>query len=372
MYKALYLHIPFCKQRCAYCDFTTAAIAGDDPAIDEYLLDLESEIKQAAQCGDLAQIQTLYIGGGTPTHLGHDRLVRLALLLAHSLDVASLQEYTLEANPESLSLEICTDLAALGVNRLSLGVQSFVDSELASLGRIHDAARAKQALAQARSVFTNISLDLICGIPAQTSESWQYSLEQALALAPEHLSIYPLQLEAGTELYESLQTGRISEPLPDEDEQADFMEQAARMLAANGYERYEVASYAKPGFASKHNSCYWLGLDYLGLGRGAASMKTLADGGRQRWFDGESAEILTAREACAEDLMLAMRMKSGVSVLKLEEASRLLPTVGEVFLELQQLGLVDYVADAVAGYQPSEKGWLLGNELYTRIWSLAG
>ncbi|MCL2530486.1 MAG: radical SAM protein, partial [Coriobacteriia bacterium] len=199
-YESLYLHIPFCKKRCAYCDFTTEAVAQDDPVMDEYLAQLISEIRQATKKGELAQIRTIYLGGGTPTHLGHKRLVELAYLLSLNIKLEQVEEYTIEANPESLTEAIVNDLFALGVNRLSLGVQSFVDSELKTLGRIHDADRAKKAVADARGRFTNISLDLMCGIPGQTADSWQYSLEQALLQSPEHLSIYPLQLEEGTEL----------------------------------------------------------------------------------------------------------------------------------------------------------------------------
>jgi len=384
MYEALYLHIPFCRKRCAYCDFTTEALPPDDPAMDAYLAALMSEIRQAAKRGELAAIRTIYLGGGTPTHLGHARLVELAYLLALNLKVEKVEEYTLEANPESLTAKMVNDLFALGVNRLSLGVQSFVDSELETLGRIHDAAAAIRAAGEARARFENISLDLMCGIPGQTTASWQYSLEQALALNPEHLSIYPLQIEEGTELGQRdgawcpnllsrANWGTKPRPsapqLPDEDEQAEFMEQAARFLQAHGYHRYEVASYAKPGFESKHNTAYWQGTPYLGLGTAAASMSNLPDGTRQRSKNGEEPEFLTAEEACAEDLFLAMRMARGICEEQLKQASKLLPRAQEVFSELEQLELISHQDGR---YLPTDKGWLLGNELYGRIWQLAG
>ena len=334
--------------------------------------------------GDLTHIRTLYIGGGTPTYWGHARLVELGYLLSLSIMLEQVQEYTLEANPESLTTTLVNDLYALGVNRLSLGVQSFVDSELASLGRIHDAAQAISAVACARGRFGNISLDLMCGIPGQTKASWQYTLEQALQLAPEHLSVYPLQIEEGTPLAQQVgqgmgqgtascptSMGQEAVPcpmLPDEDEQAEFMELAADFLNRHGYHRYEVASYAKPGYESKHNTGYWTGVSYLGLGRGAASMFNLPDGTRQRRKNGEEPELLSAEETCAEDLFLAMRMARGVSDEQLVRASVLLPQVSDVFNELQSLGLIAFCDNY---WQPTKKGWLLGNELYARIWSLA-
>ena len=412
MYESLYLHIPFCKKRCYYCDFTTEALAQEDPAMDEYLSFLISEIRQAAKRKDLTQIRTIYLGGGTPTHLGLGRLVELAYLLSLNIKLEQVQEYTLEANPESLTAAMVNDLFALGVNRLSLGVQSFVDSELQMLGRIHDAATAVRAVTDARGRFDNLSLDLMCGIPGQTTSSWQYSLDKALSLMPEHLSIYPLQIEEGTpladlempmwnlcsgvrppNLLDSAQTrdrapqnrgqtpitdlrqgtGLCPRPAPgsafevDEDLQAELMELAATFLKAHGYHRYEVASYAKPGFESKHNTAYWSGIPYLGLGRGAASMVKLPDGTRERREFGQETEILSAKEASAEDLFLAMRMARGVNEDQLSKASILLPQAYEVFEELIHLGLVEHTDNT---FKPTTKGWLMGNELYARLWEL--
>jgi len=364
-YEALYLHIPFCKSRCAYCDFTTKALAQDNPALDKYLARLIDEIRQAAKRDDLDQIKTIYVGGGTPTHLGHKRLVELGYLISLTIKLEQVEEYTLEANPESLSVALVNDLFALGVNRISIGAQSFIDKELALLGRAHDAAAITRAFESVRARFTNISLDLMCGIPEQTTATWQYSLNQALLLKPEHLSIYPLQLENGTPLARAHEEELIE--LPDEDAQADFLEQAALTLRAAGYHRYEVASYAKPGFESKHNTAYWQGAPYLGLGTGAASMINLPNGTRQRSKDGEPPEQLSAKEALAEDLFLAMRMAKGISEEELIKASSLLPHTPEVFKELLHLCLVE---KREGRYLPTEKGWLLGNELYSRIWVL--
>jgi oxygen-independent coproporphyrinogen-3 oxidase len=334
--------------------------------MDAYLRRLIRDIRAAARAGQLEHIRTIYLGGGTPTHFGHARLVELAYLLSLSIRLEQVEEYTVEANPDSLTPALVKDLYALGANRLSLGVQSFVDSELVTLGRLHTAAQATEAVRAARERFDNLSLDLICGIPGQTEELWQYSLEQALGLSPEHLSIYPLQVEDGTPLAQALQSGVLS--AADEDAQAGLLEQAAAALRAAGYQRYEVASYAQPGSLSRHNTGYWTGASYLGIGTGAASMRNTPEGTRERWLCGAEPELLSAREAAAEDLFLAMRMSRGVSDAELKEAGILLPQALSVFEELQTLGLVERQGNRRV---PTEKGWLLGNELFVRIWALA-
>lgn len=366
MYESLYLHIPFCKSRCHYCDFRTEALPGDDPRMDAYLEYLVREVRVASKAGLLDRVSTLYIGGGTPTHFGHGRLVELGYLLSLSIRLEQVEEYTVEANPESLGPALVRDLFALGVDRLSVGVQSFVDGELVALGRVHDAAGAARALREARQRFDNLSLDLMCGIPGQTLESWHYSLGKALEFEPEHVSVYPLQAEEGTPYTEAVGRGEL--PGPDEDTQAEHMEQADRVLRTNGYHRYEVASYAKPGRESRHNSRYWTGASYLGIGSGAASMLNREDGTRERWIAGEEAELLSVCEALAEDILLAMRMSDGISAERLGEAGLLLPGIHGVFRELAQLGLVTM---AGSRYLPTERGWLLGNEMYSRIWALA-
>ena len=380
MYESLYVHIPFCKQRCAYCDFSTDAASQDDPRMDAYLEFLIRDIRALTRAGELEHIRTLYLGGGTPTHFGHSRLVELAYTLSLSIRLEQVEEYTVEANPESLTPALVKDLYALGVGRLSLGVQSLVDSELVTLGRVHDAEQAIQAVQCARERFGNLSLDLICGIPGQTTESWQFSLDQALQLQPEHLSIYPLQIEEGTSLAQAVARGEL--PHGDDDEQAEFLLQAASTLQAAGYQRYEVASYAKPGKESKHNCRYWMGISYLGIGCGAASMLNKQDGTRERWRNGdaqelngetkghcikEEQELLSASEAAAEDLLLGMRMSRGISAQQLSQVAPLLPQAKDLFEELQQLDLLAYRENC---YRPTEKGWLLGNELYQRIWGL--
>ncbi|MDR3053542.1 MAG: radical SAM family heme chaperone HemW [Coriobacteriales bacterium] len=361
-YKALYIHIPFCRQRCAYCDFTTEALPPDDARIDDYFEGLIRAIREATREGLLGSIQSVYIGGGTPSHAGLKRLTSLVYTLSLSLHLHDDTEFTLEANPESLTPALVRDLYALGVNRFSLGVQSFQDTELAALGRVHNAEAARDAIRAIQERCENVSVDLMCGIPGQTVASWQDSLATAIGLAVAHISVYPLTIEEDSSFGRRFEQGELCPP--DDDLQAELMEQAAETLAATGFERYEVASYAMPGFASRHNTAYWTGLPYLGLGRGAASMRMTAEG-RQRLLDGTVIERLTAVQACAEDLMLGMRMARGVSTEQIIAACALIPGIATVFSQLQEQGLATL---REGRYQPTQRGWLLGNRMYGLIW----
>ncbi len=431
MIGALYLHIPFCVSRCAYCDFATSACA-DEQRMDAYVEALCLQLRRAAKAGLLGQVKTIYIGGGTPTHLGSRRLNTLVYTLSLSVNLENVVEFTCEANPESIDERMVADLFSLGVNRFSIGAQSFDDAVLAGYGRIHDAVAIDAALAAVRTRTNNISLDLICGGPGQSMESWKESLQRAIDADVSHISIYPLTLEDGTALTGRVEAGECE--VADEDTQTDMMLEAERMLTNAGFERYEVASYAKPGFPSYHNTAYWTGVEYLGLGAGASSMlsaesaEQAIDAGifeidreKAGWgmhkascaragsasgasvraqhcpsdcaptqsYDADFAririvasfddiafaeslgcpraeiELLSARESAVEDLMLGMRRSIGVSaeqVLAVEGAPA-------VFERLEALGLV---REQGARLVPTQRGWLLGNEVYGAIWSLAG
>ncbi|MDO4183096.1 MAG: radical SAM family heme chaperone HemW [Coriobacteriia bacterium] len=364
-YKALYLHIPFCVKRCDYCDFTTQAVPATSTEIDAYVDNLVLDIRRKAKEGELAAVETVYLGGGTPTHIGSARLSSLLYALSVSMRMEPDVECTMEANPESLTPELVKDVWALGVNRLSLGVQSFDDAVLATLGRAHTAKAARDALAAAGERFANFSIDLMCGIPGQSVESFRESVRTAVDLDVPHISVYPLTVEKGTPFYKAIRKGKML--LPDEDVEADMMELAATELTAAGYERYEVASYAKPGHACRHNIAYWTGVPYLGLGTSAATMTQNSER-RMRMKDGFVTDDLNPAQMAAEDLMLGMRMARGVSESQIEAARELLPNVVDVFQELIDLGLATPVDGRV---QPTTLGWLCGNELYERIYALA-
>ena len=309
-YKALYLHIPFCVKRCGYCDFATSAVERDSPIIDEYVESLVMDIRRASREGKLGAIETVYLGGGTPSYIGMRRLSMLLYALSMSMHLEPEVECTMEANPESLTAPMVRDIWALGVNRLSLGVQSFDDEVLSILGRAHDAEAARAAVRAARERFENVSVDLMCGIPGQSEESFAESVREAVALGANHVSVYPLTIEPHTPFDAAIMRSEMLEP--DEDAEAAAMEEAQRILEDAGFHRYEVASYARPGFESRHNTAYWTGKPYLGLGRSAVTMTQNAER-RMRVQDGQVVDDLNARQMAAEDLMLGMRMARGVS-----------------------------------------------------------
>ncbi len=363
-YKALYLHIPFCKQRCAYCDFETSAIACNSAKLDEYTERLIADIRQASRADMLGAIQTVYLGGGTPSYLGNARLSSILYALSVSMHLTPEVECTVEANPDSLTERMVKDIFALGATRISLGVQSFNDNLLRFLGRVHDSSQACAAISTAQQRFENVSIDLMCGLPGQTEELFKSDLERALELGVTHISVYPLMVEDGTPLAKRVDAGEV---VVDDDLGADLMQVANQVLVSAGMHRYEVASYALPGYESRHNSAYWTGKPYLGLGTGAVSMRQNALE-RQRVAAGEVIESLDVFQIAAEDLMLGMRMSRGVSFEQVEEASILLEDAPRVFAELERDG---YVEKSGGRWVPTEKGWLFGNHVFGELYNLA-
>ena len=364
-YKALYLHIPFCVRRCGYCDFATEAVDRESSRIDEYVEDLCLQVRRKAKEGELGEIETVYIGGGTPSHIGMSRLSMLLYTLSLSMRLEPDVECTMEANPESLDERMVRDIWALGVNRLSMGVQSFDDDVLRILGRAHDARMARDAVAMAQERFDNVSIDLMCGIPGQSSESFEASVREAVRLGVPHVSVYPLTIEQFTRFEKMVLRGELDEP--DDDVEAEQMRIAAKVLADAGYRRYEVASYAKPGFECRHNKSYWSGVPYLGLGRAAATMTQNAER-RMRVQDGQVTDDLDPRQMAAEDLMLGVRMSEGVSQELVDRATRLIPETPLVIARLEGEG---YLVRDGGRYKPTEQGWLCGNDLYGTLLDLA-
>ena len=431
---ALYVHVPFCVKRCAYCDFATDA-CDDGAAMESYVEALCLQLRRAARAGLLGQVKTVYIGGGTPTHLGAARLSSLVSMLSFSLHMDVVEEFTVECNPESLTASMVRDLFAAGVTRFSVGAQSFIDAELSAIGRAHSAADTREAVAAVRERTDNFSLDLMCGLPGQTQASWEESLRAALGLAPAHLSVYPLSVEDGTPLAERVAAGEAH--VADEDEQAVMMLRAEELLGAAGFTRYEVASYARPGFESRHNTAYWTGVEYLGLGAGASSMlsavgfSACVDAGifaaahegeatcaRATGGEGEDVlaraagegrdgcvesgegegtrirvaaapdsaafsegngrpqvevERLDARQALLEDVMLSFRRGAGLGEALRSRALASVPELDAVFTRLVSLGLLEERVDAGGETRltPTRRGWLCGNEVFGAVWDLA-
>ena len=272
----LYLHIPWCPTRCIYCDFNTY-IDGEAGLKTAYHQALLREIREAGAALERPSLATIFIGGGTPTTLTPDELLELVEAVRAAFALEPQAEITTEANPGSLSVDYLRAIRQGGINRLSLGVQSFDEAELRFLSRLHDADTARRAIEQARAVgFDNINLDLIFNLPQQSLAQWQFSLQEALYLEPDHLSIYSLIVEPGTPLHRQVSAGQV--PPPDDDVAAEMYAHTIETLAAAGYAQYEISNWARlrgeaswqtPGLASAHNLIYWRNQPYLGLGAGA-------------------------------------------------------------------------------------------------------
>jgi len=275
---SLYIHIPFCRRRCSYCDFNT--YAGLESLVPDYVTAIcrEAEVVEAA-AGERLPIHTVFLGGGTPSLLPLPELERIFTAVRESFDLQEAAEISLEANPGTLDPVSLRGLRHLGVNRLSLGMQSAHADELELLGRIHTYAEVIQAVEWARRAgFANLNLDLIFGLPGQPLERWEATLEQAVGLGSEHLSLYALTLEEGTPLLGRVQAGQLSEPDPDRS--ADMYDRATEILEGAGFQQYEISNWAKtagetgtevenPSYACRHNLQYWRNRPYIGLGAGA-------------------------------------------------------------------------------------------------------
>lgn len=316
--KGVYIHIPFCKSRCAYCDFfSTTQLERRE----EYVQALLSEI--AARVPDNEPIDTIYFGGGTPSILETEQIERLLNALLKKSTTPP-KEITLEANPGDLNLEKLTALKRLDINRLSIGIQSFNDAELRLIGRRHNAAQAIQAVNDAQTAgFDNISIDLIYALPEQTMESWREAIHTAIKLGVQHISCYCLSYEDGTPLTRLLDDGKISRT--DEDTENKLYDELCEILTANGFIHYEVSNFALPNHQSKHNSSYWNNTPYIGLGAGAHSY----DGQTRRWNIADLAayvrrilsdskywdeESLTEEQKAIEHIMLGLRTREGITL----------------------------------------------------------
>lgn len=354
---SLYLHFPFCASRCIYCDFKTDAYKIDDPLMQEYSFALSFIVRSLAVAGITGEVSTIYFGGGTPSYMGNRNLSSLVYLISTRINLTDDTEFTLELNPDSFNQQMFKDLWALGVNRYSVGVQSFDDEILHAMGRRHDSKQALDVLELLATRNANRSIDLICGIPGQTERSFLSDIERAIELGIEHVSIYPLTVEEKTPLASLVAKGKIGQP--DEDLQADEMIAAQELLEQAGLKRYEVSNYARTGYESRHNVAYWTGRQYLGVGTSAASLLTantfrrLEESGMLesdvqpddasedsyiRMTQNSSAsqqaasnklsvtcEVLSRTQAVCEQVMLRMRLSRGISDAMLGEAKHAVP-----------------------------------------------
>ncbi len=264
----LYVHVPFCKTKCPYCDFNT--YQGIESQMGSYLEAVISELRSWGEALGRPRVRTVFFGGGTPSYLPEGDILAILGAASEACDVQSVGEITIEANPGDLDSAACSRLLRQGVNRLSVGVQSLDNGLLQLLGRRHSAAEAVAAFQTARDAgFENVNLDLMYGLPNQTLAQWEDTIAKLADLAPEHISLYALTLEEGTPMRVWADQGKI--PEPDPDLAADMYSLARRVLADLGYQHYEISNWAKPGHQSQHNLIYWRNETYLGVGPGAHS-----------------------------------------------------------------------------------------------------
>ncbi len=366
----IYVHVPYCVRKCNYCDFCSRGI-GTASVEDRYIDRLISEIESYSEHGKLP-VDTIYFGGGTPSLLSAHQLERVVSALNLTFNVEKNVEFTLEANPGTVDEAKLRDFRSLGVNRLSLGVQSVNAEELSSLGRIHTPEDFIRSFSTARECgFDNVSVDLMYGIPNMTRASLRRTLDTVLDLCPEHISLYGLIIEEGTPFYEIQDTL----PLPSVDEECDMYYDAASLLSLHGYSHYEISNYARTGYESRHNLKYWRLSEYVGFGASAASyfggrryvntrsMREYISSARLKY---ETEEILTPEDMAYEYVMLGLRLREGIS---LDSYRRLF---GRDFLDGRR-GVIDrLVKEGLAElsterFALTERGFYVSNSVLAEI-----
>ena len=362
----IYLHIPFCRRKCAYCDFFSGT--GDEAAFDRYTDTLEARIRYWGNAA-AEPVASIYFGGGTPSILGTERLCRLLNAVQTSFDVCADAEITFEANPESGKALDFEKLRAQGFNRLSVGLQTAVSREITTLGRIHTPDEAALTVSRARQAgFDNISLDLMMGIPDQTVASLRQSIDFCIGCGVRHISSYLLKIEEGTRFYS------IKEQLnlPDEDEQARLYLFAADYLEKNGFPQYEISNFAQKGYESRHNTLYWRCGEYIGIGPAAYSFyrgkrfhygRSLSDFAENRIVeDGDGGD-------CEEYVMLALRLRAGLVFEDYERryGRELSPALLKKLGQFQRAGFLELDRRHVS---LTPKGFLVSNSLLAEILDL--
>jgi oxygen-independent coproporphyrinogen III oxidase len=385
----IYVQVPFCQTKCTYCNFHTGVVAKERfaPYVEAVCREIQGhmELLKATRVhlesggNDKSKylVDTVYFGGGTPSLLDGEHLKRIVEAIRQAF-VTGLEEVTLEADPETVEPEKVAAWVKAGINRVSFGVQSFSDKELAAAGRMHRRRDVYRAVPILRAAgIWNISFDLIAGLPHQTKESWKQSLEELIALGPEHVSVYLLEVDEGSRLGKELLasgTRYSAEAVPSEDEMGEFYEMAQEKLGAGGYRHYEISNWAKPGLEAKHNLKYWKREAYLGFGAGAHSFSS-----RQRWANTHDAaayvsaiesgrlpveqlETVTAELALEEELFLGLRQLDGIDVGRIEREYGV--ALGGRFAPLAAAGLVEREGDVV---RLTEEKLSVSNEVFVEL-----
>jgi len=388
---SLYVHIPFCTLKCSYCDFNS--YAGIDELMRPFVESLVAEFGLWGAFVEGRSVPTVFFGGGTPSLLPLAEVERIMSALRDSFAIEPDAEVSFEANPGTVDLEYLRGLVRAGINRLSFGVQSFHDDELSALDRIHSAEEARQGYRWAREAgFERINLDYIYGLPEQPMERWQATIEEAIELAPEHLSLYALTVEEGTKLAYDIDHGRV--PGPDADEQAEMYEWSMERLPGTGYAQYEISNWSRPDEECRHNLVYWHNGEWLGLGPGAHShwggfrfadvyspkqyVERLKDAETRANPSAAPAEVLKAmpqvtftdlqspETAIADTAILALRLNEGLDLA--EFAARFGREFDDIYeTPLAELAEYDLLERANGRLRLTQRGRLLANEVFVRL-----
>ena len=366
----IYVHIPFCRSKCEYCDFYSLPGARDKDRMDEYTAALVAHIREAATGANGYEVDTVYFGGGTPSFFGAGGLSRIFAEIDRRFDVSREAEVTLEANPDSVALPMLMRLRRSGFNRISIGVQSDVDEQLKAIGRPHNYKQAQQAVSLARRAgFDNVSVDLMFGLPNQSREQWMQTLRNVIDLKADHISCYGLKVEAGTPLYDYKDCAN----LPDDDAQADMYFYAVDTLESFGYHQYEISNFARDGYVCRHNMKYWVGDEYLGFGPCAASdfagKRFTIEANLEKYIKGiatkgvvlSECESVPLRERAGEYLMLRLRTVDGVEAGEYTR-SFLLP-FEPIEARLQELEKQGFAVLEHGRWHLTPKGFMLSNSI---------
>ena len=370
----LYIHVPFCRSKCQYCDFYSMATK-EDKLFDGYLDAVCDHIKEAGELAPGYKVDSIYFGGGTPTFFGSDGMAIILTTIRRNFDVDNNAEITFEANPDSVSDRLLHRLRAEGFNRVSLGIQSDDDEMLKKLGRPHTYAQAVSAYHKIRKAgFKNVSVDLMYGLPGQDLIDWQETLDNVLRLLPEHISCYALKVEEGTPFYEY----RDMLNLPDDDTQAEMYLTAVEALRSRGFRQYEISNFCRKGLVSRHNMKYWTGGEYLGFGPAASSdfagkrftlkrdLQAYISGIRDGGDIMEDMEEIPMRERAGEYLMLRLRTSQGIEEQEYEKLFLLPFAPLEDVLEKQRR-LFHATQTDDRRWVLTPKGFLVSNDIITDL-----
>lgn len=370
----IYIHIPFCRARCSYCDFATGAY--ESALAERYVRAVTCEVTSFRSTEDITDVDTIYFGGGTPSLLAPAQVAHILRAVRERFRVTEDAEVTMEMNPGTVTLDALREFRAQGVNRASFGAQTFDDLELKRLGRTHTADDVRRTFSLLREAgFTNISFDLIAGLPSQTLDGWSRNLTQALALRPEHLSFYILEVHEGTPLADQIRRG--AERRPDDDLAAEMYRVMLERARVEGYEHYEISNLCLPGYESRHNTKYWTGDAVYGFGCSAHSY----DGGRTRWSNERDAAryaslveaghtpvvetvALDERAARAESIFLGLRLMRGVNLeeYRTRFGADLRAEYEDDLTRLSEAGLIELDKDLM---RLTTSGALLSNEVFS-------